>query len=201
MKKNNSVLILIAVGLFSYTAKAASKLVIANISLTKADSLHAGKFFFINTHINLMFNNNPKKDTLSEKNSISENAFYGEGWGVGGLFSLNYERAVSKNYSSTTYIRNGVGIAQTVDGIDRYNDPSFLFAVINTTGIKKHHWETGAGFTIVSFWGDLYLNFIGGYRFQKPNGGLLFRANINVKYNTYESLLAFVPSISLGCAF
>ena len=117
----------------------------------------------------------------------AQNAAYGEIGGSGIIPTVNYERRFNERW----YGRVGLGVAFTYTE----DDSDAAFAIPLTTSWvnrpeSKHHLELGGGLTLVAGdrqelfdYGDddeefstLSITGIVGYRYQKPDGGFLFRA-------------------------
>lgn len=117
----------------------------------------------------------------------SRNAAYGEIGGSGIIPTVNYERRFNEHW----YGRVGLGVAFTYTE----DDSDAAFAIPMTVSwvnrpASNHHLELGGGITVVA--GDrqdlfdygnndeefstVSMTGIVGYRYQKPDGGFLFRA-------------------------
>lgn len=109
-----------------------------------------------------------------------------------GLTSLNIEGKIFTSKNLTWYARGGFGGG----GVDNTEGPGGLAALTMLTGKGKHHFEANAGLFI-----GRYSDFVTeifylpifdlGYRYQKPEGGLIFMAK--------TGLLGF--RLGLGYAF
>ncbi len=117
----------------------------------------------------------------------SRNAAYGEIGGNGIIPTVNYERRFSERW----FGRVGLGVAftYTEDDSDAAFSIPLTVSSVNRPA-SNHHLELGGGITIVAGdrqelfdYGDddeefstVSITGIVGYRYQKPEGGFLFRA-------------------------
>jgi hypothetical protein len=135
------------------------------------------------------------------------NALYIEVGGNAGYYSLNYDIIFFQKGNFKLDWRNGFSLLPII------NLPIFIPLEINTLfGKSKHHFECGLGYTPVLFLGETnekysdIILFRVGYRYQKPNGGLLLRigftpgiSNVDINSDKYS----FGPwfGISIGKSF
>ena len=124
-----------------------------------------------------------------------------------GTFSLNYERHLTKNISLRFGVGQGLSIFEDLDDLPR---PSGLI-MCNYITSGEHKFEIGLGFTIpfsgnaeyklllIPFNENLGRQILSaslGYRYQKKDGGLFFRAGASCVY-----LYGVGTHFSLGYAF
>lgn len=94
-------------------------------------------------------------------------------------YNINYERNIIQLPKSYSNLRLGFGLFNSgVDGGYYYN-PSLVYVI----GQKNKHLEFDLGFKYAvqkgfanSFLPDIY----GGYRYEKPSGGIIFRMGIDL---------------------
>ncbi len=97
----------------------------------------------------------------------------------GGLASVNVEGRVFSGTRLTWYARAGVGSG----GLDQDGGPGVLGAVTMLTGKDNNHFEVNGGMFIGKY-SDVQDEFFFlpiidlGYRYQKPEGGFIFRCNV-----------------------
>ncbi|QHT69277.1 hypothetical protein GXP67_22880 [Rhodocytophaga rosea] len=112
-------------------------------------------------------------------------------------YNVNYERNIFLRPKSSSNLRLGVGHGMfLVAGEGYYMNGAF----VHLFGAKNSHFEINAGVKYMltnsisdpPFSDQLLPDIFLGYRFQKPTGGLIFRAGIN-----YLTLL----NIGIGYAF
>ena len=102
--------------------------------------------------------------------------------GTVGIFSqgsINYERKVVGGEKLNLYGRIGAGASINTNG---GTGPGGLFALTMLTGARKHHFELGLGTFIGAEGGGTFVHpvFNAGYRFQKPEGGFIFRTHLGL---------------------
>lgn len=112
--------------------------------------------------------------------------------GLVSQLSINYERQIHSGDKVSWYGRYGGGVSSIF--LDE-SGPSGLGAFTMLTGKKNSHFELNAG-AIIGWdisWRQLFAAplFNIGYRYQKPKGGIIFRANTGI----------LAVGISLGYAF
>lgn len=94
-----------------------------------------------------------------------------------GLASINIESRISSGNKLTWYARGGIGGG----GLDAADGPGILGAVTMLTGKGNNHFEVNAG-TFIGKYSDVQAEYFFlpildlGYRYQKPEGGLVFNA-------------------------
>jgi len=155
-----------------------------------------------------------------------KNAFYVEALGNARLVSANYERIFNQSGNMKTAIRLGYGFWKVQYGGENFNNSMLPLELNSLIGNKQHHLEIGFGTTVnfekirpmfYSGFGEVhtvsYLSYHGriGYRYQKPTGGLLFRASFTPFYsrdysfttgkNDYEKRFYPWVGLSVGYAF
>jgi hypothetical protein len=134
---------------------------------------------FMITSLSLCANAQEKSVTSAKPYNNSINAYFGIF-----EFNLNYERTISRHPGSSTALRMGFGSGEFVtagDGL--YINPS----VVQLIGKKNSHLEIDLGLKyIVNYSGgnsDLSLvlvpDIFAGYRYEKPDGRLIFRFGMN----------------------
>ncbi len=97
-----------------------------------------------------------------------------------GLVSLNLERKLSSSKNLSWYARGGVGgggLDETTEG------PGFLGGITMLTGMGNNHLELNGGVFIgrnSDFVDELFYMPIAdiGYRYQKPEGGIIFKTGV-----------------------
>jgi hypothetical protein len=140
-------------------------------------------------------------------NKISKNSIYFELLGSAGyLYNISYDRIVltkGKNHIST-----GLGFQYTPFSSKLTNNPvSSLSPQINYFYGIKHHFETGLGLVYYFNSSDLDIPIRIGYRFQKPEGGLLFKVALTPlltkSYPIFGEGLLLIPwgGIAIGWTF
>ena len=122
-----------------------------------------------------------------DNSSIKKHTIYGEVFGQGFSGSINYDKIVNINHKvmnshtfGLTYTPESLqfGGGLYVGGHYAYN---FIF------GKKNNHLDLGIGISALYNnnwgWGDKIYTYLTpkiGYRYQRVNGGVFFKANINV---------------------
>jgi hypothetical protein len=141
---------------------------------------------------------------ISQENNVSntfeKNTIYTEAFGQGFCWSLNYDRL----FNTEKRIMNSytAGIVYVPESI-QFGDGTYYGIPLSYNwliGKKSHHLELGIGLTsllvnpnsIVKSDFYAYLTPKIGYRFQRPQGGLFFRATATpmidlLSVNTYKS--------------
>ena len=145
--------------------------------------------------------------------TLTRNAFFVELGGMGGVYSLNYERLLSK--TSPTQLRFRVGVA----GLSNYQ--SVISGIARYWGNGKHHLEAGLGAMLVRHYISIAapndfsrigektvsLNFSPqlGYRYQKQASGVILRAMFTPWFGLREQSKDIVISpwggVSIGKSF
>lgn len=154
----------------------------------------------------------------SKQNEISRNSFYVEAFGTAIVYSLNYDRLLIVNEKSALAGRIGFTYAPKIGSPDL--GPGVNIEITGLWGANNHHLEIGGGSTFYYLVQDeesyspsntslLLLTTRVGYRFQKRDGGLLFRIGftplftINVDKDISSFDRSFTPwgGISIGYTF
>lgn len=135
---------------------------------------------------------------LAQSNSetlIPKNSLYLEIGGNAGYYSFNYERIIYRKGVFDFGARVGIAILPHKIGSKTYWESLVPLELIGLLGRSKHHLEIGLGYTqsyaavakpsttSIGFGFDNYdygsaMFFRIGYRYQKPEGGLLFRIGL-----------------------
>ena len=113
--------------------------------------------------------------------TVSKNSIYLEVFGIAGLYSVNYDRIIKITERSLLAGRIGVSYYN-----DNNSKTEYLIFPLELTTLrrknKRHHLEYGFGvvlFLVDDSYSEQYAFIMGslrlGYRYQKPEGGLLFR--------------------------
>ncbi|MDX8341345.1 hypothetical protein SLH46_19255 [Draconibacterium sp. IB214405] len=124
-------------------------------------------------------------------NELKKNSVYYEFLGTGAtLFSLHYEKNIKQFEKSSLNLDLGVGYDPPLH-IDMNPSYAFPLSLNWTSGIKNKHFELGIGLTYNSGVSQqiatggktksmdaLWTSFRIGYKYQKPEGGLYFRAGL-----------------------
>jgi hypothetical protein len=121
----------------------------------------------------------------NDTNELSKNSVYLDtGLGYGGQVSINYERQIYSGEKLTWFGRVGAGAAYKWRNNNISSGPGGLAAITMLTGKRNNHFELNAGTFIVSNSDDnnsgVYPLLDAGYRYQKPNGGFVFKAKIGI---------------------
>lgn len=140
---------------------------------------------------------------------LKANSIYFEALGNGGLYSVNYDRLLTDNFG----IRAGFMYLSKIDIFFVAAEDILIFpATLNFFVGEKHKLELGAGLVFASVSNTSAFGFksdsggsniVGtatiGYRYQKPDGGFLFRIGFTPLFGTG----GFEPwgGISLGFSF
>lgn len=138
----------------------------------------------------------------------ARNTVYFEVGGIGGWYSINYDRIfLVKNKIK---LSSGIGISLSVFQFDKENNIKFRYSPriplqLNLlVGQYKHNLKLGFGTT--PYWykdQKIYLAsfFIIGYRYQKPDGGVFY--NVEFSPNIYDWEFKFFPwgGIGIGYSF
>ena len=136
------------------------------------------------------------------------NSLYFEALGNGILYSINYDRMINENFGGRIGIMYLPEFGIIFSSIENL---VMMPVMLNYFVGEKHKLELGAGIVYSSFdKGDLFKfeaegksGVVGtatiGYRYQKPEGGFLWR----IGFTPFFSNEVFVPSggISLGYSF
>ena len=169
----------------------------------------------------LIFSNtlNAQETTTSVS---AKNAAYFEVGGNGIFYSFNYERTFFQKGIFKSAARVGACSFPLKRGDKHYWATILPVELIGLVGRAKHHLELGAGISpnlmpytnkldpehgFGSFEPGLFVPFRIGYRYQKPEGGFLFRLGLTPVLdfpNKHKERLTFVPvfgGISVGKSF
>ncbi len=151
--------------------------------------------------------------SVRSQDVYAKNAVYLEVLGNGGAYSLNYERAFSPKF----LLR--VGFASWSSSAPFGGDESIttIPVMINSLfGTGNHKFEGGLGFLLGGekhsgneAWPEssdtiFALTGVAGYRYQKPSGGIIFRAGLTPFLNLGDSEYPdfnFSAGGSIGYAF
>ncbi|MFH1004871.1 MAG: hypothetical protein V1781_05185 [Bacteroidota bacterium] len=138
------------------------------------------KFIFLFISIATIGQESKLRDTLIKRNTI-----YAEAFGQGLNSSLSFDRLYHLNKKIKTSFTAGIVIVPIAEG---FGDGSYFGVPVSYNFIfykKSHHIEIGLGFTILGGkdifnWSYYYSYFTPkiGYRFQRHQGGLFFRATL-----------------------
>ncbi len=141
----------------------------------------------------------------------SRNVVFVEAGGIGGYGSLNYERALVQRNRFDFNFRAGVSTYHIKDFTNKLN-PDLIFPLsISAMYGHNHHLEIGAGKVLTSF---TYFNeetggpgrqlrtnnnvFVG-YRYERDEGGLMFRVTYSPLFT--EDVRWTWGGVSIGYAF
>lgn len=139
---------------------------------------------------------------------VASNTFFVELGGNAAVYSLNYERFFTPKLG----VRVGGMYLQADDDVgDRVGIGLFPIMATYLLGEGNSHFETGAGIGLATAgvsdtdvgedWGDsgVYGTATFGYRYQKPEGGVIFRAGFTPVYAS--GTLVPWAGVSVGYAF
>ncbi len=143
--------------------------------------------------------------------------FFGEGFGPGGVYSINYDKILFSTEKALYSIRIGTsGYYREVDTNKKALSIGFplMFNRLKPQKNINHNFEIGAGIgTRWAHYGDeltktvkrrLFFGLFGfiGYRYQKPTGGLMLRAGWNPVYSIFDDwFLWYWPAFGIGYSF
>jgi len=135
------------------------------------------------------------------------NSIYLEGLGVGGKYSLNYERIIEEDFS----IRVGfTAWTESFNGVGPYTAIPIMANYYLGFGDGGSKLELGLGIEYAktnghglllgqptgwSVFGASAIN----YRYQPPNGGILYRIGLSQLFDKSE--IIYIPGISIGMYF
>jgi hypothetical protein len=155
---------------------------------------------------------NIKVKSQIDTNRVSRNIFYLEAAGIGGYGSLNYERIIARKNDFLICARIGISTYNLTDYTTNFN-PDFIIPIaINGLYGKNHKFEFGIGQSISNIVynntsnfrpereTNIHANFTIGYRYQKEEGGLIFRCNYSPIIEFYKYYRHW-GGISIGYAF
>ena len=138
--------------------------------------------------------------TQSEAITKSKSSIYLELGGAAGLWSMNYDRELwGINENFRLHGRVGLGVYSEFNGAG-FPDVMIPVSGIVLCGKSKHRLEAGGGITYYNWTlrdalkadgfsrrSDLLGHLILGYRFQKLEGGLMFRVTYTPIINNYSN--------------
>lgn len=154
--------------------------------------------------------------SINAQDKFAKNAVYLELAGNGGAYSVNYERAFSQKFM----IRLGFASWSSSEPFGGEESKTTIPIMVNSLfGNGNHKIEGGLGFMLGSekYTGDVSqtgrpeskenifaLTGTAGYRYQKPSGGIIFRAGLTPFINLGDSEYPdfnFSGGASVGYAF
>jgi len=156
----------------------------------------------LNLSFLILFINGTCLSQEKPETTFSSNSIYAEAFGQGFCWSLNYDRLI--NTESTFMNSFSVGVVYVPESL-QFGDGTYAGIPVSFNwllGKKSHHLELGIGLTLLMV-KPYYYNFMTSYyaylspkisyRFQRPQGGLFFRASatamvdlINVRIYKYQ---------------
>lgn len=149
--------------------------------------------------------------SFAQDTTVASNAIYLELGGNAGYGSLNYERMILSKNKFQLSVRAGLSTLKMVDYRDKFNPDIIIPVALNVTYGNNHKIETGIGSTYTNMVnvggnlspertsvlnGNLHL----GYRYQKSNGGILFRVCYTPLFESFNSFRHWA-GISVGYTF
>jgi hypothetical protein len=156
--------------------------------------------FYFNSRANL-------DHSTSKKNSI-----YIELLGIGGYGSLNFQREFIQVKKVKIGFRLGLSTYNITDFTTQFNPDIIIPFAIHAQYGNKNNIELGLGQVItnivetnpISFTPErttaIHANFTIGYRYQKPEGGFIFRINYSPIIESYQAYKHW-GGLSFGYAF
>lgn len=145
---------------------------------------------------------------LSQVAGTASNSIHLELLGNGLIYSLNYERIIIESLSA----RAGIGYIQVneIGGDDKVSLTTVPVMVNYLLGSKSSHLELGIGACFIVASADFkeFASVSGsetlgtatfGYRYQRPDGGILFRAGVTPLFGSIGFQLWF--GLGFGYAF
>jgi hypothetical protein len=145
----------------------------------------------------------PLKDSLSQELKDEKiNTVYLEFLGPAGMYSLNFDRIL---YRPNKWIAFAGGA-----GISIYNNTTFDLPVRASllTGRRASRLEIGAGLEPEMYFNSRYNSEVQliwfykiGYRYQRPNGGIMFEFAINPLYYAKSHWQSTWVDLGLGWTF
>ena len=121
-----------------------------------------------------LFNQSIAHSQSSEQITLSNNSIYFDmSAGLASQVSINYERGFYFGEKVSWLGRIGIGEAGALGGA---SGGGVIGAITMLTGKKNNHFELNTGVFIVQDNGYLLLDI--GYRFQKPEGGFIFKTHL-----------------------
>jgi hypothetical protein len=149
-------------------------------------------------------------DCLAQEAYVAKNSVFGELFGNGGLYSINYERSLSKNINA----RIGFSTIATRDFIDKTTSgriTTFPVLLSFLTGKRSNHIELGTGFLLGNkkdYYGTrsiIDITAFAGYRYQPGGRGFLFRAGLtpflSLNGTNYPDKIFLSGGLSFGYHF
>jgi len=136
--------------------------------------------------------------TLAQQETIvrEKSTIYAEAFGQGLCWSLNYDRLFrTEKRLMNSWTAGLIIVPKSFD----FGDGAYFGVPVSYNwilGKKSHHFEFGVGLTLLAsswdYWQDrknfyAYLNPKIGYRFQRPQGGLFFRATATALIDLFSS--------------
>lgn len=110
----------------------------------------------------------------SEQLPLSSNSVYFDlSAGLASQVSINYERGFYRGEKTFWFGRIGIGEA---GALGNASGAGIIGAVTMLTGKSNNHFELNTGVFLIQDNGYLLLDI--GYRFQKPEGGLIFKTHL-----------------------
>jgi hypothetical protein len=152
--------------------------------------------FFIFIFVCLANDLNSQEIKMQDMSFVRKNSVQFEIFGNGFLYSFNYERVILNDDKFKTTGQIGYSYL----GMGGQVLPIIINELIS---FEKHHIEFGLGYTFATYLGNHFM-FRAGYRFQKPNGRLVFRAGFTPWFgigNNSSSKWSIVPWGGVGVGF
>ncbi len=140
------------------------------------------------------------------------NSVYVQILGKAGYGSINYERQLLLRGNTRFGLHGGLGTYNVYDFTGSFNPDLIIPVSVNALYGSPHSIEIGAGQTISSIvqanpagWQPERVNrlsavFVFGYRFQRPEGGFIFRIGYNPVFEFYRRFVHW-GGLSFGYAF
>ena len=146
--------------------------------------------------------------SFSQTNITAPNSLHLELLGNGLIYSLNYERMIVESFGA----RIGIGYLQVkeIDGDDQASLTTVPVMVTYLLGSKSSKLELGVGICYINISADIE-EFLGveesetlgtatfGYRYQRSDGGLLFRIGVTPFFGSIGFQLS--GAVGFGFAF
>lgn len=153
-----------------------------------------------------------QKSDLLNSSFVHENSVQAELFGHGLLYSLNYERVILNGQKFKTTAQIGLDYYPPSSG----NIGIWMPVVVNELfSFNKHHMELGAGYVFTDeaarefndrainrLWSGFYVARLG-YRYQKPDGRMIFRIGFTPFLEGLSGNYFFHPSggLAIGYSF
>lgn len=150
--------------------------------------------------------------TAQTDSTKSKHILYGEGGGIGGYGSLNYENVFFSKGLFRLSARVGLGTYRVLDFQNHFNPDLIIPVALYGMVGKTHFAEIGFGQAIASTVQvnienlqparrvNLHANFSMGYRFQREKGGFFFRLSYSPLIEYYQTFRHW-GGISVGYIF